>query len=1196
MRKTLLFLLLTLLGAATVPMSARWDLAGIKSASALKAGDSVVIEPALNASDLGRYITGTQLSNTGTISDEAVFIVEQGPLDIRTNAPTFYFKRVTDDNYISGSSGTITYTADIANATNFQVISCGEDIPWSTGYAWDQYQYGVLREGLTGDYIANWANPNNTAGPKVATDESVGLAYSTSETDWTYLALYGGPCYMGYTDINQWNLYGVHFVSDYSGDLEALINQYAEEGEYTGGTDPGFYEQSQADAYQAAMESALQTQASGQSDEEFITAINNLKAAHAAIQGATIPISEGYYYVVSGFDDYMNNFGIEKAVYANTNAKMVSYKTFDPQKPEFVWHFTPGDTSEEWWMQSYLTDYYVGNPTDWYNCNAPIAYDRVEPQNFRLRVTGKFFWGSRTNHGASYCTDKGVVASDNEGNIISWAEWNSPGTVEHHFNLWYLRKITDQSLLDSFAEQKAQAALNSTLNSLVDEATTLYGNLFTYRPDTINPLITVAGGGIDAAPIEGNQITFSSIRKQGVDFSDNYKYLIDNIDSTYMQGEGSIYFDISKNPQQTITFAYNSRCASGKYGNANQHLWGMNERPNRVQIFVTNDTTNANSWTQVASADMGELPLPAQITFDCGAPYSFVRVDVISNHLGSSYFTVSETQLYKTVYDEASSQYYTTTGMKEAADKMFSVLEAKRAIVARDSATQADVDEMQAAINAVRALYADTTELASLISECETLLENASVGDELGQVSSQELVDNLRAAINDARANAFGSPIKVAAIQAATAQLTTARAAYIAGIKTVEPNKWYFITNADTERQGEAGTDDARCTGSAIYLDNKYAGGSVTKWGLVDPASGQLNANNNPKAMWRFVLVDSVNNYYAIQNMYSGYYLGNFAGAGINLPVSETPVPYNLLMKGSNRFELIPTTSQNRNNYSLWPEGAANDVICHEGGSAASVWSLIEIDPEEQMAISIGDFGMNTLDIMALPYNFSDLAELNDDQVHTYAIKKITQELNADSQLVSTIEFYEKNEFKAGEPCLVVLGDTASSTSVEGYDIVIPFPTEIVDHSYNFVSNGIVGGLHGFHVDPGTAISTGKKFVAVGGTGSSFDAQTGIIDPTKYTGEVPDVETAYTITVTGMSAIPSGNKADVNGDGQINSADIAVVYNYIANGEGSGYNLSAIDVNGDGVANASDVASIYAQIVGESASSKAFAKILKMLK
>ena len=102
----------------------------------------------------------------------------------------------------------------------------------------------------------------------------------------------------------------------------------------------------------------------------------------------------------------------------------------------------------------------------------------------------------------------------------------------------------------------------------------------------------------------------------------------------------------------------------------------------------------------------------------------------------------------------------------------------------------------------------------------------------------------------------------------------------------------------------------------------------------------------------------------------------------------------------------------------------------------------------------------------------------------------------------TTIELYEKNEFAAGEPCIIVLGDLDPAVEFDyTNDLIIPFPTEIVDHSYNCVSNGIVGGLHNTTCGEGVALSfDGKKFEAVGAGGSVFGAQTGVIDLTTYKG------------------------------------------------------------------------------------------------
>ena len=166
----------------------------------------------------------------------------------------------------------------------------------------------------------------------------------------------------------------------------------------------------------------------------------------------------------------------------------------------------------------------------------------------------------------------------------------------------------------------------------------------------------------------------------------------------------------------------------------------------------------------------------------------------------------------------------------------------------------------------------------------------------------------------------------------------------------------------------------------------------------------------------------------------------------------------------------------------------------------------------------------------------------------------------------------------------------------EPFDLVIPFPTDVVDHTVPMVANGIVGGLHNMKCAGGTAISTGKQFIAVGESGSGFDDQTGVIDLSTYKGEVEGVETALTLTVFGMSALPEPTLVgDVDGDGEVNTADVVAVYAFII--DGSGVTKEAADVNGDGDVNSADVVAIYTAIVGPegSASPRFKAQMLDIL-
>jgi hypothetical protein len=55
----------------------------------------------------------------------------------------------------------------------------------------------------------------------------------------------------------------------------------------------------------------------------------------------------------------------------------------------------------------------------------------------------------------------------------------------------------------------------------------------------------------------------------------------------------------------------------------------------------------------------------------------------------------------------------------------------------------------------------------------------------------------------------------------------------------------------------------------------------------------------------------------------------------------------------------------------------------------------------------------------------------------------------------------------------------------------------------------------------------------------------------------------------------STNKFDVNSDGNVNSADVVAIYNYIANADSSGLTEDAADANSDGEVNSADVVAIY---------------------
>ena len=64
-----------------------------------------------------------------------------------------------------------------------------------------------------------------------------------------------------------------------------------------------------------------------------------------------------------------------------------------------------------------------------------------------------------------------------------------------------------------------------------------------------------------------------------------------------------------------------------------------------------------------------------------------------------------------------------------------------------------------------------------------------------------------------------------------------------------------------------------------------------------------------------------------------------------------------------------------------------------------------------------------------------------------------------------------------------------------------------------------------------------------------------------------------------LSAADKRIPGDVNGDGYVNSADVVAIYNYIIDGEASGFTKAAADVDGNGIINSADVVRVYNIII-----------------
>ncbi len=1101
---------------------------------------------AIMNSELYTYISCKYGSNGGLLSiledDDVLWQIEATGEQTEAGYDLYYLFSVGQQLYVQevdleGNPDLDGYDVFAYNGFNFEL---GD----KSGAAKITIEKGVPQTSDVADGEA-WRTNGPSSGYVLARQNVV---YKSDGTPW-YMKFGVQNTNVAFEPYNEsvgWQFWTVEEMGPLA-ELEALIDNYSGT-EYLAGTDPGYYESTAVEEYNTALETALLLTINTGTDEQYQAAIDELRAKHEAVEAAAVPITSDYYYMVSGFDDFLNNFGVEKAAYANSTTNTLYYRTFDEDDVEFVFHIEPATDENEYWVQDYSTGLYVAKGTAWYNSSTSVVTDMEEPQNIRLYTPGKWYWGSRTYHNTSYTpyASSAPVASDSNGQLTSWGQWSDDSTVNTHFNLWYIRRVPSDKMA-TFVTQKEQADLDATAKSLANEASTLYGNLFSYSADYDSPLITRASGGYDEDPADDNQITFSNIRRQGLDTSDKYEFLIDGDSVTYMQGSGSIYIKLA-NPVQNITFVYKTRG-----GNANQQTWGLNERPKLVNLYGYNTTLGE---TDYGSAIMESVDMSAiePHTVNLGKAVDRVQYEVLSNYNNGSYFTLGDFQMYQAVIDEATSQYYTTEGLQTAAEAMQSKANEALTMANAGTTTSEVIEELRAAIAAVEDLYADTLVLSELVEECTTLATTVTTGTGVGESSDSNAGPTLLAAAEAAKPYISAST-DLDDLKEAIATLQEAKAAFMATIKMFEEGKFYYITSAS----------DGDWAGLPMYTALPTTSLTSGTNNIRVDLSGE-DYTNSANHMYRFVATEKGT--YYIQNLATGFYLPAYAAANSVITASQAAAEFNIEYVGYSGFTFTSTSSLNGDDCAIGI--IQGDTIAHTN-DGLTAWKIVGTDDVE--AIYSKRFSFNTEGVMSLPYDLTTV-DINDD-FHMYGIKSITQEEDAEGNLVSTIEFYEKESAAANEAVFYRWGTVGTTDDVvENYEFISAMPTDVTNTMEP--ANGIVGTLYSQAFGAGVAYFNGTE-TKVTTTSTTIAYQLGVINPAYYSGEVEGVETAFTMTLTGLNALPSAVPGDVNGDGEVTAADAVSVYNYVTNGEDSG--ITGADVNGDGEVNSADAVTVYNYIV-----------------
>lgn len=685
---------------------------------------------------------------------------------------------------------------------------------------------------------------------------------------------------------------------------------------------------------------------------------------------------------------------------------------------------------------------------------------------------------------------------------------------------------------------KAYAVLVDAMNivdkvqEIVDNTKTVSQKLYTYATEGLIKEVNTHNDGT-------NQL-MSNCTWEGIDSSnDNYSYnaafiedgynllgaLIDNDDQTYWHSNptsfnmstqaGYLQIDLKRTDVSSFVIRMDRR--NDLYQGSNRH----GTVPTTAIVYGTNDAalgedvnSDCTSWDAITTLTnfpqtteeekwpwMSEDIVPAQA-------YRYLRFRPTNLTGNYGYMSISGFQIMESSakYDTENSQYMYVEGMKAAADKMTTLAASVQAKIDAGTVTLADGEELQAAIDAVEALYQDRSSLTDIVASANTVLETTEVGEDFGNVPDETTINALQALV-DAVKEQYSS---TAEFNSTKENLQKGIDAIYAAMKFIEVGKWYNILSATSdEDSAPANYYPARetVTGAALYIlssggsagkgdeEFNYNKGNQLRWGMDDIKNRDLEGD--PDAIWRFIPVEDSLGYgsraYYIQNLRTGWYMGecNLTSNDYYLAGTDTTLyPYRVDIIGDGQINIVALAGNRPNHAILFGDNARqvrlDDITSEQNNRAAlRVEEVDLVNDYFQMGLR---FYNNWCGIVSLPYDVKGL-DLNDG-VHAYKIHSKIDE--------TTIGLVEETEFVAGEPFILVVGDTTKYEE-DHAQIEILIETPSVISTKGLTVNGLVANMSAKSITgAGYGFIAKNVLQATDSVGKqTIYSQSGYIDPSK---------------------------------------------------------------------------------------------------
>ena len=994
---------------------------------------------------------GQYLCNAGksaAITDSCLFVFEVAGEN--TEGETVYMlKRNTDGKYLQNDEG-VKFTTDAEEAYRFtagkadwvakeEIAELSFEDLWAAGFT------KYVSTCPMGDDV--WVFPSED--------------FNTDDPDtYTYFAGWWGgnsPAFWSYIDTNAWKVVPVYEAKGAEW-LSSLLAEYFPSGfsydAYAPGENPGQCDQALLDACNEAYNACYDLMVNESTDDAACRAAGEaLIAAYEALIASVKPIGPGYYYFVNWRTD-----GHAAAIYASDAGVYWNYTEL-PEAPTvetaaYVWQLIQSEEDPNiYYLKNYKTGKYIGGKDGLSQVlpqvDEPFGYNVTYNTNNEENLAGYFNIANPKN--PSTFTMHTQVAGKS---LVYWYA-TAPAS------LWQVVTV-DEADLEALKGEVEQAMRNDEMATLVADAQAAYKGARSY------PSEATADGNFDDPGLVYDATQIASNATEPTEGS--IEALLDGDFSTFYHSMWSTAPDPNDWHNMQFDLGEELSCFALKY--AKRDLADSHGAPQQVEILGCNDADMADLTTGTwESEGLFNLTYTYTVEYASGAkdnyagitgielskPYRYIRMVVKKTgkqQLTSGYpfWYLSEIRLYPAQYDAVNSTLAAIP--EEIVNNLLAAIAKAQGELANNAATQATLDELEAAYEAWVENYPDPTVLTDLLAQAQALVDNAAIGDEIGYYP-QSAVDALQAVINEVTPQ-VKTVMSLDEINPLKEQLRAAITAFNNSLAIPAQDAIYYIESAS---EGKSGFHRLFANGSGTNVNIKHGYYTLPE-GEEDQTLGSYDANMESRldAMW--TIIKNEDGSVSFRNLATGLYMAN--PMENNAAVKQVAEPDSFVLRGApglaGAFNVVMTDGVYLN---AQPNGngVGNMVTWNTAeGADNSAFKFIEAEmPMSYVYDFYEEARVLTLPIDVMPYLASG------------AFYNVEGQKDGQLYLVPNSD----ETIKAGTPVIYVPTPDMESYA-ENFFLEATSPEEIVYNYTPFEVNGLMGVVDTVTVKDIAILSTAK--------------------------------------------------------------------------------------------------------------------------